>query len=178
MRILWRPLLFFLFLMVLLWLCRAAAFRALVHYKVIGQRLPVPALTLHTTAPLELESAMEVALDSTAARLHFSTGKVSSDPALLLQGGPANCIGYAALCAALLKGQLDAAGLGDRYVVDPVIGKLYVGDQDLHAFITSPFWKDHDVVRITDLASNEVVVLDPTLYDHVGIGRVSYRSKN
>lgn len=178
MRILWRPLLFFLFLLVLLWLCRAAAFRALVHYKVIGQRLPVPALSLHTTAPLELESAMEVALDSTAARLHFSTGKVSSDPALLMHGGPANCMGYATLCAALIKGQLEAAGLDDRYVIEAVIGKLYVGDQDLHAFFTSPFWKDHDVVRITDLTSNEVVVLDPTLYDHVGIGRVSYRSKN
>lgn len=95
-----------------------------------------------------------------------------------MHGGPANCMGYAALCAALLKGQLEAAGLGSRYVVEVVIGKLYVGDQDLHALFTSPFWKDHDVVRITDLTSNEVVVLDPTLYDHVGIGRVSYRSKN
>jgi hypothetical protein len=63
-------------------------------------------------------------------------------------------------------------------VVEAVIGKLYVGDQDLHAFFTTPFWKDHDVVRITDLTSSEVIVLDPALYDHLEIGRVSINSKN
>ncbi len=178
MRILWRFLLVILVALLVMWSFRAAAYRSLVHYKVVGQRPPVPALALSTAEPDGLDQAIAAALDSTAARLHFSTGKVNSNPALLLHGGPANCIGYAALCAALIKGQLEAAGLSDRYVVEAVIGKMYAGDQDLHAFFTSPFWKDHDVVRIADLTSNEVIVLDPTLYDHVGIGRVSFRSKN
>jgi hypothetical protein len=178
MRILWRFLLVILVALLVMWFFRAAAYRSLVHYKVVGQRPPVPALALPTAEPDGLEQAIAVALDSTAARLHFSTGKVSSDPALLLHGGPANCIGYAALCAALLKGQLEAAGLGERYVVEAVIGKLYMGDQDLHAFFTTPFWKDHDVVRITDRTSSEVIVLDPALYDHLEIGRVSISSKN
>lgn len=178
MRILWRFLLVILVALLVMWSFRAAAYRSLVHYKVVGQRQPIPALALPTAEPDGLDQAIAVALDTTAARLHFSTGKVNSDPVLLMHGGPANCMGYAALCAALLNGQLEAAGLGERYVVEPVIGKLYLGDQDLHSFFTSPFWKDHDVVRITDLTSNEVIVLDPTLYDHVGIGRVSFRSKN
>ena len=178
MRIFWRFLLVILVALLVMWFFRAAAYRSLVRYEVVGQRLPVRALAFSTPEPAGLDRALAVAMDSTAARLYFSTGKVSSNPALLMQGGPANCIGYAALCAALIKGQLEAADLGDRYVVEAVIGKLYVGDQDLHAFFTSPFWKDHDVVRITDLTSNEVIVLDPTLYDHIGIGRVSIRSRN
>ena len=178
MRILWGFLLVILVALLVIWFFRAAAYSSLVRYEVVGQRLPVRALALSTAEPAGLDQAIAVALDSTAVRLHFSTGKVSSDPALLLHGGPANCIGYAALCAALLKGQLEAAGLGERYVVEPVIGKLYVSDQDLHVFFTTPFWKDHDVVRITDRASSEVIALDPALYDHVEIGRVSIRSKN
>lgn len=62
-------------------------------------------------------------------------------------------------------------------MVEAVIGKLYVGDQDLHALFTSPFWKDHDVVRIRETASGMELLLDPTLYDAVGIGRVSGRSE-
>jgi hypothetical protein len=177
MRIFWRFLLVVLVALLVMWFFRAAAYRSLVHYKIVGQRPPVPALALPATEPAGLDHAIAAALDSTAARLHFSTGKVNSDPALLMQGGPANCIGYAALCAALLKGQLEAAGLGDRFMVEPVIGKLYMGDQDLHALFTSPFWKDHDVVRIRDTASGMELLLDPTLYDAVGIGRVSGRSE-
>lgn len=114
MRILWRFLLVILIALFVMWLIRAAAYRSLVHYKILGQRAPVRALAIPTSEPDGLDHAIAVALDATAARLHFSTGKVSSDPALLMDGGPANCIGYATLCAALLKGQLEAAGLGDR----------------------------------------------------------------
>lgn len=177
MRTLWRFLLVILVALVVMWLIRAAAYRSLVYYTILGPRAPVPALALPATEPAGLDHAISVALDATAARLHFSTGKVISDPALLMDGGPANCIGYTALCAALLKGQLEAAGLGDRYMVEAVIGKLYMGDQDLHALFTSPFWKDHDVVRIRETASGMELLLDPTLYDAVGIGRVSGRSE-
>lgn len=90
-----------------------------------------------------------------------------------MEGDPANCIGYAELCTALLKGQLEAADLGDRYMVEPVIGKLYMGDQDIHAPFTSPFWKDHYVVRIRETASGMDLLLDPALYDAVGFRRVS-----
>lgn len=115
---------------------------------------------------------MEFALDATAVRLHFSSGRVTADPEALIHGGPANCIGYTALCAALLKGRLAAAGLGERYTVEAVVAKLYVGDLDLHTCFTSPFWKDHDVVRIMDGSDGGVILLDPTLYDAVGIGQV------
>lgn len=75
MRILWRLLLMILIALFVMWLIRAAAFRSLVHHKILGQRAPVPALTLPIAEPDGLEQAMAAALDSTAARLHFSTGR-------------------------------------------------------------------------------------------------------
>jgi hypothetical protein len=173
MRLLRRLLLVLLLMAIALWLLRGTIFRAVVHYRVVGERGAVRPLQNSTLGAMDLHTAMQAALDTTAARLHFSTGEVSNDPRELIHGGPANCIGYAALCAALLKGQLEGAGLDDRYEVTAVVGKLYVGDQDLHAFFTTPFWKDHDVVRVRDKGTGEVRLLDPTLYDHFGIGRVS-----
>lgn len=157
---------------VLLFVFRGAMYRWAVHYEVLGQRAPITSLSLSSVPPADLDRSIEFALDTTAARLHFSTGKVSADPTILINGGPANCIGYTALCAALLRGQLNAAGLGERYTVEAVVAKLYLGDLDLHTFFSSPFWKDHDVVRIIDRSDGRVILLDPTLYDAIGIGQV------
>ncbi len=124
---------------------------------------------------MDLHSAMRSALDTTAVLLRFSTGVVSNDPGDLRHGGPANCVGYTALSASLLLGHLKHAGLDGRYEVDAVIGKLYIGEIDLHGFLSSPFWKDHDVVRVRNKETGEETLLDPTLFDHFGIDRVSAR---
>lgn len=172
MRILWRVLLVFLITLVALWFCRSGVYRWAVHYRVIGQRTPITTLTRSAALAADLQGCIASALDTTAARLHFSTGRVSADPEALIRGGPANCIGYTALCGSVLKGQLEAAGLGERYTVEAVLSKLYLGDIDLHTYFTSPFWKDHDVVRIVDRSDGRVILLDPTLYDAIGIGQV------
>jgi hypothetical protein len=173
MRLLRHLLLVLLVMAIALWFLRGTIFRAVVHYRVVGDRGAVRPLQNSNLAAMDLHTAIKAALDTTAARLHFSTGEVSNDPRTLIHGGPANCIGYAALCAALIKGQLEEAGLDDRYEVEAVVGKLYVGDQDLHAFFTTPFWKDHDVLRVRDKGTGEVRLLDPTLYDAVAVGSVS-----
>jgi hypothetical protein len=173
MRLLRHLLLVLLVMAIALWFLRGTIFRAVVHYRVVGDRGAVRPLQNSNLAAVDLHTAMQAALDTTAARLHFSTSEVSTDPSALIHGGPANCIGYAALCAALLKGQLEEPGLDDRYEVEAVVGKLYVGDQDLHAFFTTPFWKDHDVVRVRGKGTGEVRLLDPTLYDAVAVGSVS-----
>lgn len=162
----------------LLWWFRAPVFRSVVHYRIISDRGAVYPLGGSERTVADVHAAIAAALDTTAARLHFSTGASSHDPRELRNGGPANCIGYAALCASLVQGHLERVGLSERYQVEAVVAKLYMGDRDLHAFFSDPFWKDHDVVRITDRMSDTVIVLDPTLYDRSGIGRVSFRAVN
>ena len=130
-------------------------------------------LSSSSTSALEIDELIDAALDTTAKCLHFSVGKVSSDPAILKHGGAANCIGYAALFKAILQKELSSSGHADTYVVEHVIGQLHIGDWNMHSAFNSPFWKDHDIVRITDGRIGSVIYVDPTLYDAFGIGRVS-----
>lgn len=158
--------------LLVLWFTRAPLYRAVVSYHIVGSRTLVLSLDPIVNTPTDIEEAIDAALDTTAARLHFSTGHVSNDPRKLVPGSPANCIGYAALFSALLKGSLQRAGLAGRYDVAPVIAKLYLGGFDLHSTLKSAFWKDHDIVRITDLEYGSTVYVDPTLFDVTGISRV------
>ncbi|MBX2971517.1 MAG: hypothetical protein KF797_00290 [Flavobacteriales bacterium] len=172
MRLLARSLLFLIGTLVLIWLLRGPLFRAVVHYRVVGTRAPAVVPKSAGGTVEDLEAAIGAALDTTAARLHFSTGSVSNDPARLGPGSPANCIGYAALFASLLKGYLAAMDSEGRYAVEPIVGQLHIGGWNLHDVFSGPFWKDHDIVRITDRVSGAHTYIDPTLYDAVGIGCV------
>ncbi|MDX9750130.1 MAG: hypothetical protein RBT71_03530 [Flavobacteriales bacterium] len=173
MRLFARSLLFLLALFLLVWVFRGALYRAIVHYEVIGERARVGALAPMGSTAQDLDAAIEMALDTTAARLHFSTVKAVSDPQELLPGSPANCIGYSALFAALLNGHFVQADLNGGYEVEHVIGKLYIGPWDVHSSFSSPFWKDHDIVRIRDKRTGVCTYVDPTLYDAIGIARGS-----
>lgn len=161
--------------LLVLWFTRGPLCRTVVSYHIVGSRSAVLSLAPVVNTPTDIEGAIDAALDTTAARLHFSAGHVSNDPRKLVSGSPANCIGYAALFSALLKGALQQSGLADHYVVEPVISKLYIGAFDLHSTLKSAFWKDHDIVRITNKKTGELIFVDPTLYDVISIGRVSAR---
>ena len=161
--------------LLLLWALRAPLFRAVVSYQVIGPRPAVGIVIPSTSEVMDLDLAIDSALITTAAQLHFSAGHVSNDPRKLVPGSPANCIGYAALFTALLKGHLQRTELDTFCDVEAVIGTLHIGSYDLHSTLNGPFWRDHDIVRIADSRTGKEVFVDPTLYDVAGIGRVSAR---
>lgn len=156
---------------------RGPLYRTIVNYKVIGIRHTTGRMLPSSFAPgstrADLEALIDMALDTTSDRLHFSSGKVSNDPAVLENGGAANCIGYSTLFKSLLLRELSKSGNADTYVVEQVIGQLHVGSWNLHSAFNSPFWKDHDIVRITDVTTDAIIYVDPTLHDAVGVGRVS-----
>ncbi len=154
---------------------RGALYRAVVHYEMLRER-PVPfagPIDGARTAARDLEDMIDAALDTTARLLQFTMGSASSDPAVLLRGGDANCTGYAAVFASLVRNELDRVHRGQHYRVEQLIAQLHIGDRNLHDAFRSPFWRDHDIVRIMDLRDGSVTYIDPTLYDAVGIGRVT-----
>jgi hypothetical protein len=152
-------------------------YRMVVNYQIIGERggaePTVSRSSTSRTAEFDMDELIDAALDSVAERLHFSTGKVSSDPDRLMNGGPANCIGYAALFKTILQKELSSTGHADAFAVEQVIGELHIGDWNMHSAFRSPFWKDHDIVRITDRSTGTRIYVDPTLFDVIGIERVS-----
>ena len=176
-RFLKHSLLVLIGLLVLLWLVRGAIYRKVVHYEVLRVRT-VPVVVLKIDGPgsattTGIDELISSALDSTADRLHFTTDRSSNDPLELPAGSGANCIGYAAVFHSVFQGLAQREGLSERYSHDQVVAQLHIGEHNLHNAFSSPFWKDHDIVRITDKNTGDHVYVDPTLYDAIGIGRVS-----
>ena len=176
MRFLKHSLLVLIGLIVLLWLVRGSVYRKVVRYEVLRVRtVPVVAWKVDgsgSSTAFGIDEVISSALDSTADRLHFTTDRSSNDPLKLPAGSGANCIGYAAVFRSVFQGLAQREGLSERYSHDQVVAQLYMGKYNVHELFSSPFWKDHDIVRITDKNTGDHVYVDPTLYDAVGIGRV------
>ena len=175
LKFLFRVFLALVIVLILAVLFRATLFRAVVHYEVLRERRSTIVANAEPTvsATREINEVIDAALDSTAHLLRFTTGRASNQPSVLRHGGDANCIGYAALFASLVRNELDEMREGGKFRVEHLIAQLHIGDHNLHDAFNSPFWKDHDIVRITDLRNGSVIYVDPTLYDAVGIGYVT-----
>lgn len=168
----------FLFLLpIFLFLFRGTIFRACIQYRPVGERPSVdfssPPPTLQQQNPTtSLKQLISESLDYTCAHLQFSTINTSQHPDAVLKSGKANCIGYAALFAAVLRQNLTDKGLSERYEVKQLIGKLNWWGTDLHSLFHTPFFRDHDYNVIIDRHSGHRIFVDPSVTDYLGIARV------
>ena len=118
---------------------------------------------------------IDFALKNTASELSFTTGKCETNEKALYQGAKTNCIGYANECAMLCNNEFWSYGLSTSFKAETFVAQIHFFGYNIHHLFSSPFWKDHDVVVITNLQNGEKTILDPTLYDYTGIGIVSER---
>ncbi|MBL7962828.1 MAG: hypothetical protein JNM31_03195 [Flavobacteriales bacterium] len=177
----WSYLLFTLLMgLLLLWAFRGPLYRTIVSYQIGEVRdrssatYPNYRQLLQPSAahPGGVDEAILRALTSVAAQLHFAPRNAPSDPVVLLAGSEANCIGYAAAFTARCRFELEHLGLGDEWSVQQHRATLHLGAFNLHALTRDPFWMDHDVAVLTSRNGKDRVVVDPTLFDALGIGRV------
>jgi hypothetical protein len=101
----------------------------------------------------------------TARNASFVMRSTSGEPDDIAKSGRANCVGYARLFAAIL----DRVDTDDRFRQEILIGKISLFGQSLHQLTNDPFWSDHDYNKVIDVNSGEVLFLDTTLYDYLGI---------
>ena len=104
-------------------------------------------------------------------RLSFRATNSGGSATALLEGGAANCVGYARLTADLLERNIDAF---PGQTVAHGVARLSLPGFDLHRLFSNPFYRDHDVVEITD-GSGTVLLVDPSLRDYTGIEWVRVR---
>ena len=114
-------------------------------------------------------------LENSSKLLSFTTEHCTTDAHELVKGGKTNCIGYANLCAFFCNDGFSENGFYNSYKAETYVAQIYFFGYNIHHLFSSPFWKDHDVVVVTDLQSGEKIILDPTLYDYAGIGIVRER---
>lgn len=168
----------FLLLILLFILFKGSIYRVCVTYQITGTRavdFVYPSISPKSDEQTTKEEIISKALNRTAEMLSFTTGKCQTKGIMLLDGDKTNCIGYADLCRMLLETRFRTrTGLDDLHA-SACKAQLYFFGFNIHRLFDSPFWKDHDIVVITDSKTGERILLDPTLYDYTGIGKVRER---
>lgn len=107
----------------------------------------------------------------TTDNLQFSFQKCPSNPNNLLSNGKANCVGYSALFTTVANYICSKNNLENIEIVH-CVGKLDFLGLDLHQLFNDPFFKDHDYVKIINHQTNQVIDVDPVLYDYFRIAEV------
>lgn len=166
-------------LLLIVLLFRGPLFRMFFHFEDLrerhtGRTFPTPSGpdTTQEEVPLPVGMCIDAALDETARLLEFTDGPALSSAAGSRRTGKANCIGYAALFQERCRWLLDSAGFADEWQVHHLRGSLYLGDLNVHRLFSSPFWKDHDICAVENIATGQCRFVDPSLFDVTGIRRV------
>lgn len=162
-------------------LFRERLFRAFFHFEGLHEESLANAGVQASARPLtspahrtnDVGACIDTALEETADALSFTTGHVHNDAASALKTGKANCIGYSAVFKDRCEEQLGRTGLSVEWRVLHMRGSLYCGSFNMHRLLSSPFWKDHDICLVENRHTGERVYVDPSLFDALGIRRVS-----
>ena len=123
----------------------------------------------------DINDLVDFNLDLTSNQLSFTFDKCSSDPATIIKTRKANCIGYSALFCSLMNYTLLKKQLQNRYQCFHYVGKIYYAGQNINALFDDPFFKDHDFNMIKDHENKNTIAVDPSLYEYIGIKRVSLK---
>ncbi|HTL81449.1 MAG TPA: hypothetical protein VL651_07080 [Bacteroidia bacterium] len=174
----WRRRFLNLFLFcLLLFLFRAPIYRTCFSYSLVGDRGDNSHILAREPSVDNklVRQIIDRCLDSTSALLSFTTSSCKMDAASLISGGETNCVGYAALFAAQCNGVFKHYGIYNRCRAEIHITEIHCFGFNIHHAFSSPFWKNHDAVRIINNTDQQTFLIDPTLYDFCGIGYVSER---
>jgi len=169
------------FLLLILFLFKGIIYRFLVNYSVIKTRTSIH-LT-NTTLCNEIDERIkgktftineiiELTTLITSKKLSFTFHKASSNSNYILKEQKANCIGYSSLFNSIGTYILKQKKLTKQYKFTHQVGKLAILGYDIHQFIDSPFFKDHDFNEIEDLKTNVSYFVDPSLNDYFYINYV------
>ncbi|MFV0344981.1 MAG: hypothetical protein ACK5IQ_01825 [Bacteroidales bacterium] len=174
-----------LFIILILILFRGWIYRHSVSYVAIGERSAYCVSSeelkyyIDSTADCQLDTSIEdlvrLSLSITSQHLSFTTSNNEVNPNKLIYSKTAHCVGYATFFASTCNYILDRYGMGDKWTAKARRGQLYLFGENVHKYFSSPFFKDHDFVLITNKTTGEVLAVDPTLNDYLHIDLVRCR---
>jgi hypothetical protein len=188
MKILKQTLLSILVLATVGFLFRGWFYRRLINYETVGERTNYLAMddklvdfiekSAGDKKDLDVKEIIKLALSITSQQLNFTTTKNNNDPNKLITSRMANCVGYASFFATTCNYLLKKYSLTDGWVAKPQVGQLYFLGVNIHNYLDSPFFKDHDFVIIENKTTKEIFAVDPTVKDYLLIDFVSHTALN
>ncbi|WP_282088765.1 hypothetical protein [Aquimarina algiphila] len=172
-------------LIVLLFIFKASIYRAIIKYEVVGSRkgyevkdenlINFIEKELIEDDLIDIESILKKSRVLTNEKLHFTSSKCDIDPNKLITSEYTHCIGYALFFETICNYMIKKNPLLKDWKATTRIGELYFFGINIHNYIESPFFKDHDFVIIENAKTGQKFFIDPTVSDYLSIDTVSIR---
>lgn len=172
-------------LIIILCVFRGYIYRAFIKYEPIEERKGYP---VHNSKLIDyIESAttdsrlsnivliLDKSNELTNKKLKFTSSICDIDPNRLVNSSRTHCVGYSYFYASTCNYLLKKSGFSNEWQAKTFEGKLYFLGINVHKYINSPFFKDHDFVIVENLVTREKIYVDPTVSDYLGIDKVSIR---
>lgn len=170
-----KRLFFFVFAVIILMVVfKGILFRNFVKYREVGARgiYIIEEIEKDDFKSKNVDKIISHCLEKTSDNLQFKL----QNPGNFLETRKANCIGYADYFSASINQLLMNNDLQNDWKVFHKIGKIEIFGIDVHQFFSSPFFKDHDFVVVENLKTGEEIAVDATVYDYLGIDRISLKN--
>jgi len=141
--------------------------------KITNTRLLEKIRVKSSNKTITIENIIHIARSVTIKELGFSKNQFSRNPNDLMDSKKANCVGYAAMFNSIANHLIRANNLEQKYAAEHRIGNLELIGFNLNQLFTSPFFRDHDYNEIIDLRTRNIIAIDPSVSDYLGIKFVS-----
>ncbi|MEZ4911186.1 MAG: hypothetical protein R2774_10035 [Saprospiraceae bacterium] len=125
---------------------------------------------------MDIGKIAKIAKSITVEELNFSFEKESTDPNKLITTKKANCIGYSSMFNSFANQIIISKGITGEIESKHKIGKLELLGLNIHQFLKSPFFRDHDFNQLRNLKTGEVISIDPSLSDIFWIEKVTIKT--
>jgi uncharacterized protein YxeA len=166
-------------------LFKGVIFRSFVYYKAISEKTNYTINQnnlkneiedlINTQNEFKINSLINESLKFTSNKLSFTFTKNENNPNVIFKTTTANCVGYATFFSATFNYIVSKYNLSNTWRALPQKGQLYLFNINVHSYLNSPFFKDHDFVIVSNLQTGEQFAIDPTVHDYFGIDYVSLK---
>lgn len=169
----------------LLIIFRAPLYREIISYQTINERFSYIISNDKLKNYIEKNSAqinnpelfdiVKLSLKMTSNELQFSKVQKYDDPNKLYFEKDAHCIGYAAFCSSICNYLFIKKKFDENWRAVSVKGHIFIFGKNIHNYLKSAFFKDHDFVVIKNMKTNERFAVDPSLHDYLLIDHVTLK---
>lgn len=173
-------------LIALTFMFRKPIYRGLITYRSIGERTNYTAKDKELIAYIEdkankdevrnVKDIIKISLSLTAQNLNFKTSHTENDPNVLIRSKNAHCVGYSAFFATSCNYLLKKYAFNDEWTAKRQIGQLFFFGTNIHQYVKSSFFKDHDFVIIENKKTEETFAVDPSVNDYFWIDIIRYKT--
>lgn len=174
-------------IILILFIFRGIIFRSLIVYNEIGVRPEIEIINEHLieiinsklkNRVIDAKTILEIANEITTDKLSFSTAKVLSNPNDLIITNQANCVGYSTMFNSISNYIIRKNKLQSKIKAEHKIGLLYMFGINIHQYLKSSFFKDHDYNVIINIMTGEKMFIDPSVNDMFWIERISCENRS